>query len=95
VPSQWPSPGQVPRAETEDTEITWIGSAGAISGFTAWATISLGVVEGALEERRFMPGGRGTWRAFSYRPQALQIILPLISRRHKGVVVVPQLLDTR
>ena len=95
VPSQCPSPGHVPRPETEDTEMTWVRSAGAISGFTVWTTISLGAVEGALELRRLMPGGRGTWRAFSYNPQALQMIFPLISRRHRGVVVVPQFLCTQ
>jgi len=50
-------------------------------------------VDGALELRRFMPGGRGTWRAFSYKPQALQMILPLMSLRQRGVVVVPQFLQ--
>ena len=49
-------------------------------------------MDGGFELRRFMPGGRGTWRAFSYKPQALQMILPLISLRQRGVVVVPQFL---
>lgn len=64
--------------------------AGAISGFTIWGA-SFWVVAGA-EVRRLIPGGRGTCLAFSYKPQALQIIFPLISRRHKGVELVPQFL---
>jgi hypothetical protein len=41
-----------------------------------------------------MPGGLGACLAFSYSPHALQMILPLISRRHNGVDVVPQFLES-
>lgn len=53
-----------------------------------------GVVEVAevADVRRLMFGGREVCRAFSYNPQALQMILPLISRLHNGVVLVPQFL---
>jgi hypothetical protein len=106
VPSQCPSPGQVPRGilETVGAGATATAAAGVegdvegsvagtISGLTTAA--SLGVEDGADEVRRFIPGGRGACLAFSYNPQALQMILPLMSRRHKGVEVVPQLLKIR
>lgn len=37
--------------------------------------------------------GRGVFRAFRYKPQALQIVEPVGERRHSGVWVVPQLLQ--
>jgi hypothetical protein len=36
--------------------------------------------------------GRDWFLAFWYNPQALQIVSPAGDRRHKGVLVVPQLL---
>lgn len=42
---------------------------------------------------RFRFVGRATFRAFKYRPQALQIIAPVGDRRHSGVLFVPQLLQ--
>lgn len=42
---------------------------------------------------RFRFVGRATFRAFKYRPQALQIIAPVGDRRHSGVLFVPQLLS--
>ena len=78
--------------EEEDGDVA--GSvAGAMSGFRGASSLE-GATEGeALDVRRFMPGGRGACRAFSYNPQALQMILPFISRRHRGVEVVPQFLE--
>ena len=38
--------------------------------------------------------GRAVFRAFRYRPQALQIVDPVGERRHSGVCVVPQLLGS-
>jgi hypothetical protein len=75
----------------EDGDV--VASAGAISGFRGTSSLERATVEEAVEVRRFIPGGLGACRAFSYNPHALQMILPLISRRHRGVEVVPQFLD--
>src|SRR5271155_2205375 len=72
----------------EDGDV--VGSAEAMSGFRGTSSLEGATVE---EARRFIPGGLGACRAFSYNPHALQMILPLISRRHRGVEVVPQFLD--
>lgn len=39
--------------------------------------------------------GRDVFRAFKYKPQALQIVDPFGDRRQRGVCVVPQLLYTK
>lgn len=46
----------------------------------------------AVEADRFIPDGRDAFRAFKYRPQALQMVFPAGERRQRGVLVVPQLL---
>lgn len=43
----------------------------------------------------FMVTGRWTLCSLKYSPQALQMVLPLLSRRQSGVVVVRQLAQTR
>lgn len=48
--------------------------------------------ETGFDSGRFRFVGRDVFRAFRYRPQALQIVEPTGDRRHKGVRVVPQLL---
>jgi hypothetical protein len=75
----------------EDGDV--VGSEGAMSGFRRTSSLEGATVEEAVEVRRFIPGGLGACRAFSYNPHALQMILPFISRRHRGVEVVPQFLD--
>lgn len=44
------------------------------------------------EGGRFKLVGLEAFRAFKYRPQALQIVAPCGDRLHKGVLLVPQLL---
>ena len=75
----------------EDGDV--VGSAEAMSGFRGTSSLEGATVEEAVEVRRFIPGGLGACRAFSYNPHALQMILPFISRRHRGVEVVRQFLD--
>jgi hypothetical protein len=72
----------------EDGDV--VGSVGAMSGFRGTSSLEGATVEEAVEVRLFIPGGLGACRAFSYNPHALQMILPFISRRHRGVEVVPQ-----
>jgi len=66
-------------------------SGGTPSCFTDWTSFEVG--GRVVEVLRLMFGGREVCRAFSYNPHALQIILPLISRLHSGVDVVPQFLE--
>jgi len=84
------------RAAVEDEgDVPVADSAGAMSGLRGASSLIGPIAEEAVEVRRFMPGGLGACRAFSYNPQALQMILPLMSLRHRGVEVVPQLLESK
>jgi hypothetical protein len=51
-----------------------------------------GLSAGALEGARLLLLGLGVFLVFWYRPQALQMVLPVGDRRQRGVLVVPQLL---
>jgi hypothetical protein len=66
---------------------------GSVSGFIGRTSLGGVAVEEGTEVRRFNVAGRDVCRAFSYNPQALQIIFPLMSRRQSGVEVVPQFLN--
>src|ERR1700738_147860 len=96
VPSQCPSPGQVPSAAREPVAAAMSTATANDESFALSLFIertSLTAVADDTEEFRFMFVGRAVCRAFSYSPQALQMIFPLISRLHSGVDVVPQFLS--
>jgi hypothetical protein len=65
---------------------------GIVSFFIGSTSLGGVAVEEGTEVRRLRVAGRDVCLAFSYKPQALQIIFPLMSRRHSGVDVVPQFL---
>ena len=69
-------------AEVDDTEV-----AGGEALF-----LCRGLSDGAFEGVRLKLDGRGVFLVFRYSPQALQIVVPVGDLRHKGVLVVPQLL---
>jgi hypothetical protein len=102
VPSQCPSPGHVPRGVWEVVAADAMTEAAAeedsvgignVSFFIGCTSLGGVAVEEGTEVLRFKVAGRDVCLAFSYNPQALHIIFPLISRRHSGVEVVPQFLN--
>ena len=97
VPSQWPSPGHVPWGACCFKVAAAIAPAAAAAesdgGSCLMDCTSFGVGGKGADVRLLMFGGRDVCRAFSYNPQALQIIFPFISRLHNGVEVVPQFLQ--
>jgi hypothetical protein len=75
-------------SDEDDGDVGDVAPAEGAGGLSvAWASLV------GAEPRRLMLSGLEVCLAFSYKPQALQIILPLMSRLQSGVVLVLQFLE--